>query len=137
MKIHPSKVRRPRARELRALDAEAEVKANRIIDEFKAGMARAEAMLAEYQVRVQAGELREELSLQDLPMEDAVRLVRARRRELLAKTDAERRRAQVEWMSVIGSPVDRIAEKTGLSYLYVVQLRRRLGLSPKRSRSKK
>jgi len=128
------KVPKRRSRKLAAIDAEIEAKASEIIARMDASRAHVEQVLAEARLKSHAARLAKEPDYFGLTMDEALAVAKAKLRYAQAETDAERRAAKVEELSIVRMPVRKIAEQLGLSYYYVVELRRKLGVSQTRTR---
>lgn len=129
-------IRKSRSKMLAALDAELEAKAQKLVASMKDTRARAERFLEEQRLKSEAARIAGEPDYFGLSLEEVARVLSARAKALEAETVADKRAAQVEELSLLRLPVRKIAEQLGLSYYYVVELRRKLGVSRARPRRK-
>ena len=113
--------------------------AQQFLERMRAIRAQAKERLEELQSRELDKEIEAKLAAHPKADSIEVRKVVAVLRKLRCSTEtttqAERRRMEIIRMSLAGSPVAEIAEALGLSYYYVVQLRRELGLSKPRRKA--
>lgn len=129
-------VRKSRSKKLAALDAELEAKTQKLIASMKDTRDRADRFLDEQRLKSEAARIAGEPDYYGLSLDDVAAVLSARAKTLEAETVADRRAAQVEELSLLRVPVRKIAEQLGLSYYYVVELRRKIGVSRSRPRRK-
>lgn len=128
--------RKSRSKKLAALDAELEARHAAIIAGMHQRLARVRELAEESKLKSQAARLAKEPDYWGVPTDDVVKALKARIRGDRAETVADRRAAKVEELSLLRVPARKIAEQLGLSYYYVIELRRKLGVSRARPRRK-
>ncbi|WP_372732416.1 hypothetical protein [Novosphingobium sp.] len=127
-------LRKSRSKKLAALDAEIEATMQKAIATINKTNADVRQYLENQRLKSEAARLAGEPDYAGLTIEDALAVAKARSKAANAYTESERRAAKVEELSLLRVPVRKIAKQLGLSYGYVVQLRRKLGLSKARPR---
>lgn len=128
------KARPFRSRALAAIDAQINAKAEALL----ARMAATRARMQEELDAARAVDIEKTLAAHpnadSLEFQKLIAAIQKYNRTGARRTEADRRRANIIRMSLSGMSVRLIAEEVGLSYYYVVQLRRELGLSKRRKR---
>ena len=123
-----------KARALVELDRQIEAEIDRQVSIIDNVMAKMRSELDGHRLEAEARRLKGDPSFHDMPVKTVIAMLRAAHRAETALTKAARRRAKIEELSLRGHSVAQIAERVGLSYYYVVQVRRSLGVSSKRER---
>lgn len=127
-------MRRSRSPILRAMDAEIEAEIERQVARNDAMRSKVQARLEQYRLAGEARRLAGDTSFLDFPIETVAAILKAAHRAATARTQSERRQAKIEELSLRGMSVRQIADEVGLTYHYVVQVRRKLGVSRPRAK---